>query len=85
MMPRRVFGTHNLDAALGQQFLEVAIREAISQVPTHRQDDRVRQEPKAPKRRTRNFRHRTTPDDTGRHRTTPDDTGRHRRGIIPRP
>jgi hypothetical protein len=32
----------DLDTALGQQLLEVAIREAIAEVPAHRQNDDLR-------------------------------------------
>lgn len=50
----------DLDAALDEEFFEVAIREAVAQVLTHREDDDLRREPEPLERRTRNCAHRTT-------------------------
>ena len=41
----------DLDTALGQQLLEVPVRQPEPQVPPHRQDDHLRREPVADERR----------------------------------
>ena len=45
----------NLDTAFSQEFFDISVGQAVAQVPAHRQQDRVRREPKANERR----RHRT--------------------------
>jgi hypothetical protein len=42
----------NLDAAFGQKFLDVAVRQAIAQLPAHRDRDHLTREP-VPRWRTR--------------------------------
>ena len=41
----------NLDASLGQQFLEIAVRQSVPQVPADRQDDDLGREPEPRERR----------------------------------
>jgi hypothetical protein len=50
----------DLDPSLGQQFLDIAIREAVAQLPAHREDDDLRREPEALEGRTRDRGYRTT-------------------------
>ena len=40
----------DLDTALGQELLHIAVGQPVSQVPTHRQQDHLRREPAANKR-----------------------------------
>jgi hypothetical protein len=40
----------NFDAAFGEQFFHVAVREAETKVPAHGQDDHVGREPEAGER-----------------------------------
>jgi hypothetical protein len=41
----------DLDAALGEKFFDIAVRESVAQVPAHRQQDHVRWKPESRKRR----------------------------------
>ena len=50
----------DLDPTLGQQLLDIAIRQAEPQIPTHRKHDHLRREPKALERRTRDYGNRTS-------------------------
>ena len=40
----------NLDAALGEEFFKIAVRQSVAEVPAHRQQDHVGREPEARKR-----------------------------------
>ena len=50
----------DLDTALGQQLLDIAIREAVAKVPAHREDDDLPRETEALEGRTRDRGYRTT-------------------------
>jgi hypothetical protein len=50
----------DFDAALGQEFLDIAIREAEPQIPTHREDGDLGREPVALERRARDYRNQTS-------------------------
>ena len=41
----------NLDAAFGEQFFDISVRESVAEVPAHRQQDHVGREPETNKRR----------------------------------
>jgi hypothetical protein len=41
----------NLDAALGQELFDIAVRQPVAEIPAHRQQDHLRQETEARKRR----------------------------------
>jgi hypothetical protein len=43
----------DLDAALGQQFFHVTVREVEPQIPAHREDDHLGPKPKPSERRRR--------------------------------
>jgi hypothetical protein len=51
----------DLDAALGQQLLKVAVGQAVPEVPPDRESDHVRREPEPGERRSLNHRHRHPP------------------------
>ena len=42
----------NLDTAFGEQLFNITVREPISQIPAHRQQDHIRGNPETNKRRT---------------------------------
>src|SRR5256885_2130737 len=50
----------DLDSRLDQELLDVAVREAVPEVPAQCQDDDLRRKPETPKRRTLHDGHRTT-------------------------
>jgi hypothetical protein len=50
----------DLDPTLGQEFLDVAIRQAEPQIPTYRQDNHLRRESEALERRARDHGYRTS-------------------------
>ena len=41
----------NLDAALGEEFFDIAVQESVAEVPAHCQQDHVRWKPEPSKRR----------------------------------
>ena len=53
----------NIDATLGEQFFDIAVRQVVAQISAHRQQDDVRREPEPSKRRrsrTATTNHRST-------------------------